>query len=163
MAITTVREQSDALVVQITSLVEGYMVWVGLVDEDDVIGNLCKDWAVAMPASEVAVLDTYGFLQSQNGTATSLCRSGGSDAALAMAQRLGGAQEMQIDYRWLIRDSYSIQKADIRVHRCTKWTISIEGRAEDCWGVEADYRVIIIVYNNNYSCTLQCRRANWHT
>lgn len=53
---------SPPLVLQITQMVDTYMLWIGAVDnsanvgngENAVLnGNLCKDWACAMPPSSV--------------------------------------------------------------------------------------------------------------
>lgn len=66
-----------ALAVEITCLVESYMVWVGIKGDAN---HLCKDWACAIP----------------NGAATSLYRSSSSDVALSMAQRLANRFKKQI-------------------------------------------------------------------
>lgn len=55
-------ESSDpslpSLVLQITQLVDTYMVWIGIADGDDtekavLRGHLCNDWACAMPPRAV--------------------------------------------------------------------------------------------------------------
>ncbi|KAI1794083.1 hypothetical protein LXA43DRAFT_997584 [Ganoderma leucocontextum] len=83
-----------ALAVQITRLVDTCMLWVGTTDveaEDiqqaPLQGSLSKDWACAMPTR-----DTSGTPAA----ATSLYRSSGSDASLAMAQRLARRFKKQI-------------------------------------------------------------------
>ena len=50
------------LVLQVTQLVDSYMLWVGISeggpeDKEQVVaqGNLCKDWAVAMPPRPVSL------------------------------------------------------------------------------------------------------------
>jgi len=52
-----------ALVLQVTRLVDSYMLWIGPTDAapEDVskaplLGNLARDWACAMPAITVCVL-----------------------------------------------------------------------------------------------------------
>ncbi|KAH6914369.1 hypothetical protein BKA70DRAFT_1095475 [Coprinopsis sp. MPI-PUGE-AT-0042] len=74
-----------SLVLQVTSLVDSYMLWVGVCDgtaeskERAIIqGSLCKDWAVAMPPR----------IPGTEANATSLFRSANTDNALPMAQRL---------------------------------------------------------------------------
>ncbi|PPR05862.1 hypothetical protein CVT26_010142 [Gymnopilus dilepis] len=73
------------LVLQVTQMVDTYMLWVGTAENQTEIGNgervvlggnLCRDWACAMPPRVV------GF------HATSLFRTSASDVALPMAQRL---------------------------------------------------------------------------
>lgn len=61
-----VLESSDpsqpSLVLQITQMVDTYMLWIGAADSNNSIGNgettvlkgnLCKDWACAMPPRAV--------------------------------------------------------------------------------------------------------------
>ncbi|KAF8070607.1 hypothetical protein FPV67DRAFT_1561372 [Lyophyllum atratum] len=74
-----------ALALQVTRLVDSYMLWIGTTDRsaEDVYeaatqGSLCKDWACAMPPRYAG-----GAVP-----ATSLFRSTESDVALSMAQRL---------------------------------------------------------------------------
>lgn len=50
-----------ALVLQVTQLVDSYMVWVGISDGGPEVkertaaqGQLCRDWAVAMPPRPVS-------------------------------------------------------------------------------------------------------------
>jgi len=82
------------LALQVTQMVETYMLWIGAVDTDvgDVgekavlNGSLCKDWACAMPPR------TTGTPSA----ATSLFRSSSSDIALSMAQRLAKRFQKQI-------------------------------------------------------------------
>ncbi|KAF4620635.1 hypothetical protein D9613_000436 [Agrocybe pediades] len=83
------------LVLQITQMVDTYMLWIGAADgnanpvdgEKAVLnGNLCKDWACAMPPR------TAGAPSS----ATSLFRASSSDVALPMAQRLAKRFRKQI-------------------------------------------------------------------
>ncbi|KAF8549229.1 hypothetical protein OG21DRAFT_1393525, partial [Imleria badia] len=75
-----------ALAVQITRLVDSYMVWVGVTEETAETvenaprsGSLCKDWACAMPPTPGSALA---------GPATTLYRTSSSDVAFSMAQRL---------------------------------------------------------------------------
>ncbi|KAJ8588858.1 hypothetical protein M405DRAFT_696736, partial [Rhizopogon salebrosus TDB-379] len=75
-----------ALALQITSLVDSYMIWVGVTNQPPESvqnaarsGLLGRDWACAMPASP----GNTGF-----GPATSLFRSPNSDVTFSMAQRL---------------------------------------------------------------------------
>jgi len=59
---------SPALVVQVTCLVDSYMLWIGVTEELEeesagraiLRGNLGKDWAVAMPPWKVR---TYGGME----------------------------------------------------------------------------------------------------
>ncbi|KAF9010539.1 hypothetical protein BDQ17DRAFT_1387772 [Cyathus striatus] len=80
-----------ALTIQVTKLVDSYMVWVGVAEggpegmQMSVLrGNLCKDWACAMPAKTAEV------------PATSLFRTSSSDVALSMARRLAKRFQKQI-------------------------------------------------------------------
>ncbi|KAF6763113.1 hypothetical protein DFP72DRAFT_986861 [Ephemerocybe angulata] len=81
------------LVLQVTQLVDSYMLWVGISDggPDDIErvasqGSLCKDWAVAMPPRPPA----------KEASGTSLFRPASSDVALSMAQRLARRFKKQI-------------------------------------------------------------------
>ncbi|KAH7929821.1 hypothetical protein BV22DRAFT_1028999 [Leucogyrophana mollusca] len=83
-----------ALALRVTSLVDSYMLWVGVTDESvdsvdnaPLSGSLCKDWACAMPAAPNSTV---------LGPATSLFRSSSSDVALSMAQRLARRFRKQI-------------------------------------------------------------------
>ncbi|KAE9411291.1 hypothetical protein BT96DRAFT_983062 [Gymnopus androsaceus JB14] len=73
-----------AFAFQITQLVDSYMLWVAPTDlfEGDVEraplqGNLCRDWACAMPPKGATTQAT-----------TSIFRTSNADASLSMAQRL---------------------------------------------------------------------------
>ncbi|KAF9482169.1 hypothetical protein BDN70DRAFT_802087 [Pholiota conissans] len=96
---TKVLDSSDpslpSLVLQVTQMVDTYMLWIGAADgntnagngENAVLnGNLCKDWACAMPPR----------LPGGLSAATSLFRSANSDIALPMAQRLAKRFQKQI-------------------------------------------------------------------
>ncbi|PCH43615.1 hypothetical protein WOLCODRAFT_26060 [Wolfiporia cocos MD-104 SS10] len=85
--VVPVDHSLPSLAVQVTRLVDSYMLWVGMTAEaaEDIEsapmqGYLAHDWACAMPA------------RTSNPNippaATALFRSSGSDAALPMAQRL---------------------------------------------------------------------------
>ncbi|KIY68434.1 hypothetical protein CYLTODRAFT_489807 [Cylindrobasidium torrendii FP15055 ss-10] len=79
---TTTSDSSARLSMQITSLVDSYMIWVGSADattEDsnpEENGKLCRDWAYAMPQP------------NKQPIGTTLFRTSASDAALSMAQRI---------------------------------------------------------------------------
>ncbi|KAF9529202.1 hypothetical protein CPB83DRAFT_852850 [Crepidotus variabilis] len=83
-----------SLVIQVTQMVNTYMLWVGVASSHDseagenavVDGRLCKDWACAMPPRDTTV----------PASATSLFRSGGSDVALSISQRLAKRFRKQI-------------------------------------------------------------------
>ncbi|KAI0930481.1 hypothetical protein AcW1_009150 [Taiwanofungus camphoratus] len=84
-----------ALAVQVTQLVDSYMLWVGTTDESagdvekaPLQGYLSKDWACAMPARDLN--------SSIPPAATSLFRSSSSDAALSISQRLARRFKKQI-------------------------------------------------------------------
>ena len=79
-----------AIAVEITEMVDSYMVWIGVPGEEQ-LGNLCSDWACAMPASSSCSVQVKGILTQriQDGSGTPLFRSSKSDLALSMAQRLG--------------------------------------------------------------------------
>lgn len=56
-------DSMPALVLQVTRLVNSYMLWIGATDERPesasmavLKGNLCRDWACAMPATSVIIL-----------------------------------------------------------------------------------------------------------
>lgn len=75
-----------ALALHIISLVDSYMLWLGVTEElPDTVqnaprsGSLCKDWACAMPPPPGSKM---------LGPASPLFRTSGSDVALSMAQRL---------------------------------------------------------------------------
>ena len=58
------EDSLPAIVIQVTSLVNSYMVWIGTTDRrpEDIQkvpleGNLCRDWACAMPPVSVRVLN----------------------------------------------------------------------------------------------------------
>ncbi|KDR75191.1 hypothetical protein GALMADRAFT_249151 [Galerina marginata CBS 339.88] len=86
------------LVLQITQMVDTYMLWVGTADSDTrsddigageravLTGNLCKDWACAMPPR----------VPGAPSSATPLFRASSSDVALSMAQRLAKRFQKQI-------------------------------------------------------------------
>ncbi|KAL4074244.1 hypothetical protein V8B97DRAFT_1931238 [Scleroderma yunnanense] len=83
-----------ALALQVTSLTDSYMVWLGVTEEPPEAvknaarsGSLCRDWACAMPSSPGSRVA---------GPATPLFRSTGSDVALSMAQRLATRFHKQI-------------------------------------------------------------------
>lgn len=91
-----------ALAMQITSLVDSYMLWIGITDAspEDVShaplqGCLARDWACAMPPFAVCSplsddsLTSPDIQPGVSAPATSLFRSSSSDVSLAMAQRLG--------------------------------------------------------------------------
>ncbi|KIK97798.1 hypothetical protein PAXRUDRAFT_135570 [Paxillus rubicundulus Ve08.2h10] len=83
-----------ALALHVTSLVDSYMLWVGVTEEPPETvenaprsGALCRDWACAMPSAP----GMPGL-----GPATPLFHSSGSDVALSMAQRLAKRFRKQI-------------------------------------------------------------------
>ena len=100
------------IVVQVTELVDSYMIWVGVDDvggtaEDAVArGRLAKDWACAMP----------------HGGGTSLFRSGDSDSALGMAQRLarrfGKQIFLAVDVGGEGRLTVEAEKCIVRILKC---------------------------------------------
>ncbi|KAH8119097.1 hypothetical protein DFH11DRAFT_419754 [Phellopilus nigrolimitatus] len=86
-------DSMPALVLQLTRLVDSYMLWIGPTDsgpEDahkaPLRGSLCRDWACAMPPASNNI--------PPSGTA--LFRASASDLALAMAQRLARRFNKQI-------------------------------------------------------------------
>lgn len=100
------------LVLQVTQMVDTYMLWIGAADSNSNIGNgenavlngnLCKDWACAMPPRAVCFGVSCAIRRKprtkvprtcqpgENSAATSLFRSSSADIALSMAQRLGNA------------------------------------------------------------------------
>ncbi|KAL5507417.1 hypothetical protein ACEPAH_6873 [Sanghuangporus vaninii] len=90
-------DASSALVVQVTRLVDSYMLWVGptnarsaedreAVEMAPQNGSLCRDWACAMPPLSSTVAPS----------GTSLLRASSSDLALPMAQRLARRFKRQI-------------------------------------------------------------------
>ncbi|TFK73906.1 hypothetical protein BDN72DRAFT_760850 [Pluteus cervinus] len=81
------------LAIQVIELVGSYMVWIGEADgaakevwKASLQGNLCKDWACAMPSR-----DTHS-----PALATSFFRSASSDVAFSMAQRMAKRFDKQI-------------------------------------------------------------------
>lgn len=96
----TVIESQDpsepAIGIQIVKLVDSYMVWIGKASDLDEPGqgNLCKDWAYAMPGES---------------TATYLWRTGANDNALALAQRLAKR------YSTAVFVSVDIDKVNVQV------------------------------------------------
>ena len=100
------------LVLQVTQMVDTYMLWIGAADSNRNVGNgenavlhgnLCKDWACAMPPRAVCFGVSCAIRRKprtkvlrtcqpgENSAATSLFRSSSADIALSMAQRLGNA------------------------------------------------------------------------
>ena len=120
-----------ALALQITSLVDSYMIWVGATNQPPESvqnaarsGSLCRDWACAMPAApgnvvskpyyRVIYYTNYSGFWKGFGPATSLFRSASSDVTFSMAQRLGKCNPNfppfgllylhVVDYKFLIID-----------------------------------------------------------
>ena len=109
------NSSSPALAFQVTSLVDSYMIWVGVTDgrPEDVQsaasrGTLTQDWACAMPSLNVRhifcciiglLLHTVVFKPGNPPVGTSLLRTSHAGVALPMAQRLG------IHYLWYPRIS----------------------------------------------------------
>ncbi|KAF9263310.1 hypothetical protein L218DRAFT_902319 [Marasmius fiardii PR-910] len=79
-----------AFALQITQLVDSYMLWVGLTSEDvsqaAARGNLCRDWTCAMPPQSAGA----------PAVATAIFRTKDGDVALSMAQRLAKRLGKQI-------------------------------------------------------------------
>ncbi|KAF8904455.1 hypothetical protein CPB84DRAFT_1814449 [Gymnopilus junonius] len=83
-----------SLVLQVTQMVDTYMLWVGTAENTEIGngekvvlgGNLCRDWACAMPPRVAGAASA----------ATSLFRTSASDVALPMAQRLAKRFKKQI-------------------------------------------------------------------
>ncbi|TFK54132.1 hypothetical protein OE88DRAFT_1711083 [Heliocybe sulcata] len=82
-----------ALALQVTHLVDSYMLWIGStedppeeVDIAPLRGSLAKDWACAMPS----------ITSAMPAPGTSMFSSPSSDFALAMAQRLAMRFKKQI-------------------------------------------------------------------
>ena len=100
---------SPALALQVTCLVDSYMLWIGVTEELEenasraiLRGHLGKDWAVSMPPWKVRTSRNKGidWLQQGNSlsalhhqtlpaTGSQLLRSSSSDMALSIAKRLG--------------------------------------------------------------------------
>ncbi|GBE80682.1 hypothetical protein SCP_0304010 [Sparassis crispa] len=84
-----------ALAVQVTEMVDSYMLWIGTTNEPaesvqnaPLQGCLARDWACAMPTRDIN--------SSLPPAATSLFRTSGSDIALSMSQRLARRFKKQI-------------------------------------------------------------------
>ncbi|TFY74332.1 hypothetical protein EWM64_g9680 [Hericium alpestre] len=102
---------APTLVVQVTHLVDSYMLWVGVADEphvpeEQVIrnGHLARDWACAMPARD----------SSAAPGGASLFRSS-SDIALPMAQRLARRFKKQMYVSVDIPASITTAGADTQI------------------------------------------------
>ncbi|KAI0031745.1 hypothetical protein K488DRAFT_51444 [Vararia minispora EC-137] len=81
-----------ALALQAICLVNSYMLWIGITEEDGpdaaiAAGKLTADWACAIPPIGVSFNDT---------SATSLLRSSSSDLSLSVSQRLARRFKKQI-------------------------------------------------------------------
>ncbi|VDC06948.1 unnamed protein product [Peniophora sp. CBMAI 1063] len=79
-----------AIAVQVTCLVNSYMIWAGATGEEDATsavkaGRLVADWACAMPPRS-----------GGDAPATPLFRTSSSDAAASMSQRLARRFKKQI-------------------------------------------------------------------
>lgn len=81
------------LALQVIQLVDSYMVWVGVAEggPDDIqkaslFGNLCKDWACAMPAKDT----------NSPALATPLFQSTASGLAYSMGQRIAKRFQKQV-------------------------------------------------------------------
>ncbi|KIY64442.1 hypothetical protein CYLTODRAFT_425200 [Cylindrobasidium torrendii FP15055 ss-10] len=87
---TTIPDHSARLSMQITALVDSYMIWVGSADattEDsnpEENGRLCRDWAYAMPQP------------NKQPIGTTLFRTSASDAASSIAQRIARKMDRAI-------------------------------------------------------------------
>jgi len=88
---------SPAIIIQLTHLVDSYMLWAGTTDSDSnsqedietyikTQGRVARDWACAMPP----------IRDSMPPASTSLFRSVSSDYSLSMAQRLARKFKKQI-------------------------------------------------------------------
>ncbi|KAF8518768.1 hypothetical protein JB92DRAFT_2901589 [Gautieria morchelliformis] len=91
--IPPLNSSSPALAFQVTSLVDSYMIWAGIMEghAEDVHnaashGRLTQEWACAMPSLKA----------SSPSPATSLFRTSSADVALPMAQRLARRFKKQI-------------------------------------------------------------------
>lgn len=100
-----VNSTSPALAFQVTSLVDSYMIWAGIMEgnAEDVHnaashGRLTQEWACAMPSLQVLInfcsfvvliLACLYMKPSALSPGTSLFRASSADCALPMAQRLG--------------------------------------------------------------------------
>jgi proteasome assembly chaperone 4 len=113
---------SPALALQMTCLVDSYMLWIGVTEELEenasraiLQGHLGKDWAVSMPPWKVrnSRNEGIGWLQQGNSfsplhhqtlpaTGSQLLRSSSSDVALSISKRLG-EQLIVGDRRYLMR------------------------------------------------------------
>jgi proteasome assembly chaperone 4 len=110
--IPPLNSSSPALAFQVTSLVDSYMIWAGIMEgnAEDVHnaasrGRLTQDWACAMPSLKVLIKSYKSlsyFIQSLlyskasvPASATSLFRTSSADVALPMAQRIGMADFLE--------------------------------------------------------------------
>ncbi|KZS93920.1 hypothetical protein SISNIDRAFT_484886 [Sistotremastrum niveocremeum HHB9708] len=82
-----------ALVIQLTTLVDSCMIWIGITQEAEEMaekvvesGRLGSDWACAMPSSD----------SSKDCPSVSLLRASHSDVAMSMAPRLARRFKKQI-------------------------------------------------------------------
>ncbi|KZV74452.1 hypothetical protein PENSPDRAFT_626008 [Peniophora sp. CONT] len=79
-----------AIALQVTCLLNSYMIWAGATGDEDAqtavnAGRLVADWACAMPP-----------ISDGDASATPLFRSSNSDAALSMSQRLARRFKKQV-------------------------------------------------------------------
>jgi len=90
--ITSDNPSIPAFALQITQLVDSYMLWIAPTDllREDVeraplLGSLCRDWACAMPPKGTTPQAT-----------TSIFRTSNADASISMAQRLARRFNKQV-------------------------------------------------------------------
>lgn len=116
---------SPALALQVTCLVDSYMLWIGVTEELEenasnaiLQGHLGKDWAVSMPPWKVRNLrkEGIGWLRRENlhhqtlpATGSQLLRSSSSDLALSIAKRLGEPL--------IVGDGRYLMRGDLRTAR----------------------------------------------
>jgi Proteasome assembly chaperone 4 len=123
---------SPALALQVTCLVDSYMLWIGVTEELEenasraiLQGHLSKDWAVSMPPWKVrnSRNEGIGWLQQGNSisalhhqtlpaTGSQLLRSSSSDVALSIAKRLG-ERLIAGNRRYLMRAMICGQRDDL--------------------------------------------------
>ena len=157
-----------ALAVQITRLVDSYMVWVGVTAETgETVGDaprsgaLCRDWACAMPpavSADSAVSSRALRVLQQGGAGTTLYRTPGSDVAHGMAQRLGGSLSVSL-VGWAESSSATDGYARVFVSRHwghTAWTARVGGGEGDRGGARV---VVALSYTSTEPTLNRCRRG----
>ncbi|KAF8588722.1 hypothetical protein K439DRAFT_1334796 [Ramaria rubella] len=118
--IPPIHINSPPLAFQVTSLIDSYMIWIGIMEgtAENVHaaasnGRLAQEWACAMPS-------THSSIPSPG---TSLYRASNADIALPMAQRLARRFKIQVFLSIDLPPAFTTMGENVRL------TLEVEKRA----------------------------------